>query len=379
MTTTSARAGRKKENATMRTIRRFNWQTDARRLLAAACAGTVLTWCASAWAQTTYSISAFGGPGCAVSSINDYADVAGQCNAVAAAWQNDVATSLGKLPNGTYSVAAAINSHGVAVGWGDNGDGRPRAELFRKATVTDIDTSAANAYAMYINETGVIVGDALKGFGGCSNWVAAIWTEDPTKPGSFRRLDLQPYPGGDGKFRCEFAEAGNQGLQVVGMVQNSLFGQRGAFWNNDSKHTLALLQTLPGDGNSYAWAVNDLGQAVGQSGNRAVFWNNDAAHTAIELPLLPGDNYGLAAAINNLGQILGTSAYMTPGTTNVTSSRTVIWRDGGVFEVESLLDPVSGNGWTITSVSGINNLGEIVGVGSYNGQATPFVMTPAAP
>ena len=352
------------------------------RLLAALLASTLaLSLSAAAMAQTTYRISDLGPANCAVSSINDYADVVGQCDAVAAVWENGVATSLGKLPKGTYSVAHAVNSHGVAVGWGDAGDGRPRAELYRNGTVSDIDPSAANAYAIYVNDRGVIAGNALKGFGPCNNWVAAIYTEDTSKPGTFRRTDLQPYPGGDGKSRCEWATAANQSVQVAGWVQNSLFGQKGAFWNNDSKHTLSLLEPLPNDWSSLAWGMNDLGQAVGEShppfSSRPVLWDNDGTHTAIELPLLPGDNYGSAAAVNNLGHVLGSNAYSTPGTWNVGPSRLVIWRDGGVYELQSLLDPVAG--WTITSVSGINNLGEIVGFGSYNGQPTPFVMTPVAP
>lgn len=337
----------------------------------------------SAMAQTRYGISELAGANCTALAINADADIAGQCDATAAAWQAGVPGSLGRFPRGTFSAAASINSGGVAVGWGDAGDGRPRAALLRNGTVTDIDPSAANAYALYINDRGVVVGNALKGFGGCNSWVAAVWTEDARKPGSFRRTDLQPYPGGDGKSRCEWATAANQGLQVVGWVQNSLFGQRGAFWNNDSKHTLTLLQPLPGDWTSLAGAMNDLGQAVGEShppfGSRPVLWDNDTGRTAIELPLLSGDNHGTATAINNLGHVLGWSAYGTPGTWDVGPSRFVIWRDGGAFDLQSLLDPISGEGWTITGVAGINDLGQIVGSGLHNGQARLFVMTPAAP
>ena len=75
----------------------------------------------------------------------------------------------------------------------------------------------------------------------------------------------------------------------------------------------------------------------------------------------------------------GSSAYSTPDTWDVGPSRPVIWRDGGVFDLQSLLDPGSGEGWTITSVSGINNLGQIVGSGLRNGQPSPFVMAPMTP
>ena len=167
---------------------------------------------------------------------------------------------------------------------------------------------------------------------------------------------------------------------MVGWVQNSLFGQRGAFWNNDSKHTPSLLQPFADDWSSLAWGINDLGKVVGEShppfSSRPVLWDNDGTHTPVKLPLLPGDNYGSASAINNLGHVIGSSAYSTPGTWNVGPSRFVVWRDGGVFELQSLLDPVAG--WTLTSVSGINNLGEIVGFGSHNAQPTPFLMTPVA-
>jgi uncharacterized membrane protein len=335
---------------------------------------------AIAMAQTTYKITEQGSTGCAVFGMNDISGIAGQCNATATVWENGVARDLGKLPKGTYSAAQSINSSGAAVGNGDAGDGRPHATLYRNGAVLDIEPSASNAYAIRINDPGVIAGNVLKGFDGCSNWSVAIWVEDSSKPGRFRRTDLQPYPGGDANARCEYALAANQSVQVVGWVQNSLFGQRGAFWNNDSKHTLSLLQPFPGDWTSIAWGVNDLGQAVGEShppfSSRPVLWNNDTAHTPTELPVLPGDNYGAAIAVNNAGQVVGTSAYAVPGTWNVGPSRFVIWRDGGVFNLQSLLDPASGAGWTITGISAINNLGQIAGTATHNGQSTAFVMTP---
>lgn len=330
---------------------------------------------APAIAQVTYSIADFGPANCAPVVMDGSQTVAGQCDQTAAIWNSRATTSLGRLPKGTYSTAVAFNSQGVAVGNGDVGDGRPHATLYRGGTVVDIEPRAANAYANYINADGVIVGNYLKGFSGCANWIASIWSEDASKPGRFNRVELQPYPGGDAKARCVFAMGANQSLQVAGYVQNSLFGQRGALWNNDAKHTLNLLDPLPGASSSFAWAINDLGQVVGDSGNRGVLWNNDTAHTPIELPpLANGDNYATARMINRLGHVLGSSGMLLPG--SGTGSHSVIWRDGGVFDLQSLLDPVSGAGWTIVSTAALNDLGQIVGYGNYNGELRLFLMTP---
>lgn len=367
----------------MRTIQNHNGSKGFGHLLPAMSAVALVLWLpAAATAQTTYAITELGAPNCTVSGLDDYSDAVGHCDAVATSWQSGAAAGLGRLPKGTFSTARTINARGAAVGYGDAADNRPRAELFRDGAVIDIDPSAANAYAIRINDAGVIAGNYLKGFGGCNNWVAVIWTEEASKPGRFRRTELQPYPGGDGKSRCEWAAAANEEMQVVGSVQNSLFGQMGAFWDNDAKHTLSLLEPFPGDWSSLASAVNDLGQAVGEShppfGSRPVLWNNDAAHTPVDLPLLPGDNYGSAIAVNNLGHVLGWSAYAVPGTWNLGPARYVVWRDGAVFDLQSLLDSASGSGWTITSVTAINNLGQIVGNGSHNGQPAAFLMTPVS-
>jgi hypothetical protein len=99
--------------------------------------------------------------------------------------------------------------------------------------------------AIYINDAGVIVGNYSKGFGNASSWSAVIWTERPKQPGRFDKISLEPYPGGDAKVRYGYATGANASLQVVGWVQNSLFPQRGAFWDNDANHTITLLEPLP--------------------------------------------------------------------------------------------------------------------------------------
>src|SRR6476469_8215832 len=59
----------------------------------------------------------------APTQINDQGYVVGQCSAgtgqpVATVWKGGTVTALGKLKDGTYSVATAINSSGTVVGDG---------------------------------------------------------------------------------------------------------------------------------------------------------------------------------------------------------------------------------------------------------------------
>jgi probable HAF family extracellular repeat protein len=163
-------------------------------------------------------------------------------------------------------------------------------------------------------------------------------------------------------------------VQVVGWVQNSLFGQMGAFWNNDLNHTLSFLQPLPGDWTSIAWGMNDQGQAVGESHppfhTRSVLWMDDAAHTPIDLGMLDGDTDSRAIAINDLGQVIGVS--VSPSG----AQRPFLWQNGRMVDVSSLLD-VSGADWVIQDLTAINTLGQIVGTGLYQGQPRAFLMSPA--
>ena len=162
-----------------------------------------------------------------------------------------------------------------------------------------------------------------------------------------------------------------------------MIGQHAAFWNNDAKHSIVDLGVLPGDWTSIAWGMNDLGQVVGESngpfvGIRPVVWNNDAAHTPHALPLLPGDNSGTAYGINNAGHVIGITYSVSPGTqlTPDTPRHYVVWSDGGVFEVQSLLDHVTGAGWTNAAATAINNRGQIVAQGALNGVFRAILLTP---
>ena len=346
----------------------------------------------AATAQALYSVTELAGaPGytnCQTARVNDLGEVAGSClspsaGQVAVVWRNGAMSVVGKLPGGTMSYATAVNSLGQVTGDGDTGNGRPQSWVTTSTPGTLLNifpNSGGNTHALFIADNGVIGGFYTKSLSGStSSWKGAIWTPDPRDPRKYVTTDLPVLPGGvNPKASNSLPAVFNQAGQAAGYASNDQIGQHAVLWNNDAAHTVVDLGTLPGDWGSTANGLNDLGHVVGAStpafAIRPVVWNNDAAHTAYALPPLSGDNCGAAQAINNPGQIIGYSYYCTPGTWAATPQRWVIWRDGGVFELQSLIDPASG--WTITSASGINNSGQIVGIGTRNGVAGTILLTP---
>ena len=76
------------------------------------------------------------------------------------------------------------------------------------------------------------------------------------------------------------------------------------------------------------------------------------------------------------GQVLGSSWASDPNSWTVTGPvRAVIWQNGQISALESLLD-VSGADWVVQQATAINDAGQIVGIGVKAGRPTAFVMTP---
>ncbi|MHA3771097.1 hypothetical protein ACXR0O_06105 [Verrucomicrobiota bacterium sgz303538] len=355
----------------------------------AACAAIAVTAFTAAYAQPTYTLRELpipaGYDATVPYNINDQGFIVGCASnpnpnsMVATIWRNGTVSVLGKLDKGTYSIANAINSKGVVVGEGDDGDGRPLGWITSGSKLVNFfSNNGGNTHPIAINDNGDIGGYYIKF---SSTWRGAIWKIDAKDARKSTKIDLPILVGTDPSKASAIPFAFNKSGQGAGWVMNEVIGQHAAMWNSDAAHSLVDLGTYPGDWSSVANSLNDFGQVVGSShppfSSRAVVWDNDPAHTAIELPLLPGDNYGSASFINNQGTAVGSSAYGEPGTWNISPSRIVIWVDGRVYDLESMLD-ATGTGWTLQTVMGMNNLGQIVGCASYNnGVSRAVVLTPA--
>jgi len=312
-------------------------------------------------------------------------------------WQHGEITDLGTLPEGGYeSEANAVNSAGQVVGaalntipdansmqagtfwlWGGSGGINPpypyqtRAFLWDKQKgMQDLGTlpGGTDAQALFINERGQAVGwsytsstpGAVCGFALTTG--SFIWDE---KHGM---KDI----GGFGGTCTIAADLNNQG-QIVGLSSVTGDASSRPFLWDGSIHDLG--GSLGGDA-SAATAINNDGEAVGYAffpGNtvyHATLWRHVGKMT--DLGTLGTDPCSYSTSINADEQVVGGSL---PDCNNSDSTRAVLWEDGSMFDLNTLIPPVSALYLRYTYT--INSRGEIAGEGvdgSGNGHA--FLLIP---
>jgi len=128
---------------------------------------------------------------------------------------------------------------------------------------------------------------------------------------------------------------------------------------------------------SRANAINDAGQITGYADLTGDFF---ACHAflydngkMIDLGAL-GEGYSYGLAINNLGQVVGYST-LTPLDLEY-EQHAFLYTDGRMLDLNTLIDPDSG--WILLEATGINDAGQIVGNGLFDGQYHAFLLTPTA-
>jgi probable HAF family extracellular repeat protein len=240
------------------------------------------------------------------------------------------------------SIAYAINDGGSVVGAGPGGGGTSWI-WDRRSGMRSLGTfpgGNGNARATAINNSGTVVGFAEVAVEGPFTQ-AFRWTAQG---------GMQPIPGiGPGSTAFGINDAG----EIVG--GDAAVVGNGYLWNRGQ---ITALGTLPGSQISQPFAVNNRSQVVGGSRGDAFLWS---AGTMTDLGRLPGAQSSEAHAVNNAGTVVGNDSGG--------SNEAFIW--DARLEIRSLgvLDTACDT--PFSDARGINNHGEVVGYSCVSGTTTP--------
>lgn len=302
-------------------------------------------------ANPRYNITDVGG--CEALAISNNGKVAGQCGSGSSAlgffWENGVMQSLGTL-GGSWSVAYGVNDDGQVVGSSLMGTGYSGAFLWQNGSMQNLGSLGGNgpSGALAINNAGQVVGFSINS---TPQMHAFLWDGGMTDLGAL----------GDG---ASYAYAVNDAGQVAGWAKvgtDPYISEHAFLWNGS-------MQDL-GTGSwaqSSARGINNNGDVVGRLINEGngTDWHASLSQGGGGMQDL-GGSLSTAYDINNAGLIVGESG-----------GHAVLWEHSQLKDLNSLIP--ANSGWVLQNARAINNKGQIVGKGMFNGQTRAFLLKPNA-
>ena len=303
-------------------------------------------------------------------------------------WQNGMVTPL---PPGPAAVNGAhgINESGGIVGIATtpDWDNAQAYVLVRQHWVQlpALDATYCNAQANGINNPGTIIGTVWKnlGLGGNEPPLPVVWRDGKIEP--LPILDLGPghIPAGD-------PWAINDLGQIVGRSGDWFFDETGTFHTPYQHATLweegQAIDISENHDYSLATDINNDSVATGvfmdytlgfpfDFPERPFVWTKETG--LVDLGTPPGYPYAIASAINAGGEIVGEFApvFTELGPQVVLVMRAALWKDGMVYDLNACVP--AGSGWNLYSASAINARGQIVAFGvNSTGAFSVFLLNP---
>lgn len=276
--------------------------------------------------------------------------------------QGSLRTDLGTL-GGSESYGVEVNSSGHVAGSADvSTDDYQRACLWRDGTATNLGLlTGRHSAARAINDSDLVVGYSetnLQGSMGTNRAIHAILWEDGTL------YDLGTLPEGPDSYAEDINNLGT----AVGHSQGPGGNHHTVIWQNRVIQDLGSMGGICSTGRG----INNLGHIVGayQTYGGTNPWHAYRYQSGQVTDLgTIGGKHSWAWGINDVGQVVGYSTTAEPA-----EYHAFLWQNDVMRDLNDLVP--AGSGWTLGFAEAINNSGQIVGQGQYNGEAHAFLLTP---
>jgi probable HAF family extracellular repeat protein len=306
---------------------------------------------------TIVNIGTLGGSSSTALGINDSGEVvgtatlSGDTTSHAFLYSNGQIQDLGSL-GGTNANANAINFSGEIVGTSTTSPTMQQSYAFTysngsmQSLASPLQPQISDAFS--INSSGLIVGTWVGGPAVYSNGYWSLLVNDTYKYGQGFAVN-----------------SSGQATGYLSIADSSEYYQ--AFiWTSSSFKYLGTLGGNTSDGR----AINSSGEVVGESllasnATTDAFLYDGTMHDLGTL----GGNDATAYGINDSGVIVGRSNVIgSPG------FQAFVYSNGQMTNLNTLIP--SNSGWTLNEALGINNSGQIVGAGTYDGESLAFLLDP---
>jgi probable HAF family extracellular repeat protein len=268
---------------------------------------------------------------------------------------------LGTLPGTSGSSAFGINDHGQICGISTttdvNGNPLELAFIYANGHMQDLaPIGSFTSWAIDINNRGVIAGFI--------------------RPPDIHTTSSVIYEGATSKIivgETSWANGINDLGQVVGMHINEN-GPTAYIWTHGK---ILYLPGINGSSSSIGIAINNLGHVAG----RSYFASSALYRTFLYSDGKSKDldnnstDYSMPSGINVHDEVVGTfQPSANYGDPFHPTARAFLYSRGRMEDLNAFLPKNSG--WLITGASAINDSGQIVGGGLYNGSFRAFLLTP---
>lgn len=294
---------------------------------------------------------------------------------------------------------SAVNNSGAVCGTISGSSGQAAARWTSTSGLATLGSlGVVGSTSSSINSNGDIAGTYSYSSGGSNASGAFRWTSNSGLQG----LSTLGGAHASGKAINDSGIIVGEATEADGLVKAAMWNVSGVATN---------LGTLAGTNFATATGVNNAGTVVGYSGSSAFTWTSTGGMKALQsvasatgmtanainqsgeiagTAYVNGSTYGVvwsaSGTLTNFGKIDNTTSMaitgindtgFVTGNAGFSNFTPFLWTGSGSIKyLSDLISPTSG--WTLMSSSGINDQGQLVGYGMYQGSIHGYMLTPMA-